>query len=162
MSNLFPDDETPKPAPQNPGPPQQPVDPNQPPPPQMVQGQVPPGYQPPPGQANPYAAPQGQHAPPPPGYYPNQGGDSTGGVIPYKNPHALIAYYLGIVALFPVIGVPFGIASIILGISGLRKRKQNPIIKGSAHAWIGIAGGVFSLICGGIAGLGLIAMLFEG
>ena len=76
-------------------------------------------------------------------------GDATGGVIPYKNPHALIAYYLGIVSLLPLIGVPFGIASVVLGIIGLRKRKENPKIKGSVHAWIGILFGTFSLFCGG-------------
>lgn len=76
-------------------------------------------------------------------------GDSTGGVIPYKNPHALIAYYLGILALIPVIGVPFGLASVILGFMGLSRRKQNPVIKGSIHAWIGIVFGVLSMFCGG-------------
>jgi hypothetical protein len=127
----------------------------------MMEGKVPPGYQP--GQANPYAAPQGQqYQAPPPGYYPNQGGDSTGGLIPYKNPHALTSYYLGIVALLPLIGVPFGIAAICLGISGLRKRRQNPVIKGSAHAWIGIAGGTFSLLCGGMLGFGFIASMMGG
>lgn len=124
MSNLFPDD--------NSNPPEKPQQPL-----------------PPQGQANPYSTPADyQHPPAHP--HPGQQGDSTGGVIPYKNPHALIAYYLGIVALFPLIGVPFGIASIILGVSGLKKRKQNPVIKGSVHAWIGILGGVFSLICGGV------------
>jgi len=75
-------------------------------------------------------------------------GDSTGGVIPYKNPHALIAYYLGIISLLPVIGVPFGLASVILGIMGLSRRKKNPVIKGSVHAWIGIVCGFLSLFCG--------------
>ena len=62
---------------------------------------------------------------------PAQRGDSTGGLIPYKNPHALIAYYLGIAALFPLVGVPFGIAAIILGISGLRKRRENQTASGT-------------------------------
>ena len=84
-------------------------------------------------------------------------GDSTGGVIPYKNPHALIAYYLGILALLPLIGVPFGVASIILGFMGLSRRKKNPVIKGSVHAWIGIVFGSLSLFCGG--GI-LVSMIF--
>ena len=83
-------------------------------------------------------------------------GDSTGGVIPYKNPHALIAYYLGIISLLPIIGVPFGLASVILGIMGLSRRKKNPVIKGSVHAWIGIVFGSLSLFCG--TGL-LVAMI---
>lgn len=91
-----------------------------------------------------------------------QEGDATGGLIPYKNPPALIAYYLGIVALLPLVGMPFGIASIILGIIGLRRRQKNPAIKGSVHAIIGILGGVVSLLCGGFAVFSLIFSLTRG
>ena len=78
---------------------------------------------------------------------PSAEGDTTGGIIPYKNPHALIAYYLGIVSVIPMIGLPFGIAAFILGLKGLRARKENPVIKGSVHAAIGIGcGGLFSLL----------------
>ena len=74
-------------------------------------------------------------------------GDATGGVIPYKNPKALIAYYLGILSGFPIIGLPLGIAAFILGIQGLKARRENPVIKGSVHAGIGIGCGcVFSLL----------------
>jgi hypothetical protein len=76
-------------------------------------------------------------------------GDATGGVIPYKNPKALIAYYLGIVSGLPLIGFPFGIAAFVLGILGLKARKRNPAIKGAAHAWIGIGcGGIFMILWG--------------
>ena len=71
-------------------------------------------------------------------------GDATGGLIPYKNPKALMAYYLGIVSLLIF---PLGIVSIILGFMGLADRKRNPVIKGSAHAWIGIVLGGLSLLC---------------
>ena len=101
---------------------------------------------------NPYAAqtdPASQQqtysAPPDPA----QQGDGTGGVIPYKNPKALIAYYLGIISGLPLIGLPFGMAAFVLGIMGLKARKQNPVIKGSAHAWIGIGcGGLFTVLWG--------------
>ena len=101
---------------------------------------------------NPYAAPtdpasqqQTYSAPPDPA----QQGDGTGGVIPYKNPKALIAYYLGIISGLPLIGLPFGMAAFVLGIMGLKARKQNPVIKGSAHAWIGIGcGGLFTVLWG--------------
>ncbi|WDI42395.1 DUF4190 domain-containing protein [Bremerella sp. P1] len=73
-------------------------------------------------------------------------GDGTGGLIPYKNPAALAAYYLAIVGLFPVIGIFASIPAFILGIMGLRKKAQNPAVKGSVHAWIGI-------ILGGLATL---------
>lgn len=97
---------------------------------------------------NPFQAPTAQMVGQPI-YPPLNEGDATGGMIPYKNPHALIAYYLGIVALLPLLGLPFGIASLILGIMGLSRRKKNPIIKGSIHAWIGIVFGAFSILCGG-------------
>lgn len=73
-------------------------------------------------------------------------GDNTGGIIPYKNPKALIAYYLGILSGLPIIGLPLGIAAFVLGIMGLRDRQRNPVIKGSVHAGIGIGcGGFFAL-----------------
>ncbi len=87
-------------------------------------------------------------------------GDATGGIIPYKNPHALIAYYLGIVALFPLLGVPFGIASFVLGIMGLRNRRKNPAIKGSVHAIVGIVFGIFSMLLGGLIGLAIVIAMF--
>lgn len=78
-------------------------------------------------------------------------GDNTGGMIPYKNPYALIAYYLGIFSLFPVIGLILAIPAFVLGIMGLQARKRNPVIKGSVHAWIGIVmGGLMTLIWGGL------------
>lgn len=84
-------------------------------------------------------------------------GDATGGVIPYKNPQALIAYYLGILSGLPLIGFPLGIAAFILGIRGLRARKENPIIKGSIHAGIGIGcGSIFTLLWG----FALFAMIY--
>ena len=73
-------------------------------------------------------------------------GDATGGVIPYKNPKALTAYYLGIFSGLPMIGLPLGIAAFVLGIRGLQDRNRNPAIKGSIHAGIGIGcGGFFTV-----------------
>ena len=91
-------------------------------------------------QHSPYPHPQYPQSPYPPE------GDSTGGVIPYKNVPALLAYYLGILSLVCCIfGVPFGIVPLVLGIVGLRRRAANPVIKGSAHAWIGIVLGGLNL-----------------
>ncbi len=76
-------------------------------------------------------------------------GDATGGVIPYKNPCALIAYYLAIFSLLPCIGIALAVPAFILGILGLQQRAKNPAIKGSVHAWIGIVmGGLMTLIWG--------------
>lgn len=82
-------------------------------------------------------------------------GDATGGVIPYKNPKALIAYYLGIGSLLIF---PLGFVSVVLGIMGLVDRKKNPVIKGSVHAWIGIVLGTLSILCVG----GMILMMVIG
>ncbi|MAI35240.1 MAG: hypothetical protein L7W43_06770 [Rubripirellula sp.] len=89
-----------------------------------------------------------------PQYNQNQG-DGTGGLIPYKNAPALIAYYVSLLSLLPVIGIPFGIASFVLGVIGLKKRARNPVIKGSVHAWIGIVlGGGTTLLWIGLIVLG--------
>jgi hypothetical protein len=69
---------------------------------------------------------------------PTEQGDATGGIIPYKNPHALVAYYLGIFSLIPMLGFFLGCVAVPLGILGLRQRKKHPAIRGTVHAWIGI------------------------
>jgi len=86
-------------------------------------------------------------------------GDVTGGIIPYKNPKALIAYYLGILSGLPLIGLPLGIAAFILGILGLRDRRKNPVIKGSIHAGIGIGCGCLFSLLWGLAIVGIIVAI---
>jgi hypothetical protein len=73
-------------------------------------------------------------------------------VIPYKNPKALFAYYLGIFSLIPCIGIPLGIAAFILGILGLKAANTHPNAHGKVHAWIGI-------ILGGLCAVGYTAAL---
>lgn len=73
-------------------------------------------------------------------------GDVTGGVIPYKNPQALLSYYFGIFGLVPLLGIPFALAAIILGIVGLKLSRITPAIRGQVHAWIGIVLGASSLL----------------
>ena len=88
-------------------------------------------------------------------------GDSTGGVIPYKNPPALIAYYCGIFSLIACIPFlfPLPIVALVLGIKGLRKAKAEPHVKGTVHAWIGIVcGAIFGLI-GIVSTVGAIAAI---
>jgi hypothetical protein len=84
--------------------------------------------------------------PPPPAPVPGGGGDATGGIIPYKNPQAWISYYLGVFSLIPVLGFLLTIPAIVLGVLGLKKKKKFPMIKGSAHAWIGISLASFSML----------------
>lgn len=76
-------------------------------------------------------------------------GDATGGVIPYKNPPALIAYYCGIFSMLACIPIflPLPIVALVLGIKGLRKAKAEPQVRGKVHAWIGIIGGsIFTVV----------------
>lgn len=80
---------------------------------------------------------------PPPPMAPQ--GDATGGLIPYKNPPALMAYYAGVFSVIPFFGFFIAIAAVWLGIVGLKRRKQQPIIRGSVHAWIGIIVGSISI-----------------
>jgi len=87
-------------------------------------------------------------------------GDGTGGLIPYKNPKALIAYYLGLLSGLPLIGLPIGVAALVLGIMGLRDRARNPIIKGSIHAGIGIGCGGFFAVFWTLIFILMIATIF--
>ena len=78
-----------------------------------------------------------------------EGGVST--VIPYKNVPALIAYYIGVFCIIcpPLLCFP----AIILGVIGLRRVKENPEVKGTAHAWIGILSGSFFLLLSIVVGV---------
>ncbi len=87
-------------------------------------------------------------------------GDSTGGLIPYKNAPALIAYYCGLFSIFPCF--PLGWVAFIMGIKGLNKVKKEPQVRGTVHAWIGIImGGLFGSIWT-LVTLGSIAALVFG
>jgi len=72
-------------------------------------------------------------------------------LIPYRNPRALVAYYLGVFAVIPFIGILPGIPGFVLGILGLRYRRRNPAAGGAVHAWIGI-------VAGGLFGFGWLAL----
>jgi len=76
-------------------------------------------------------------------------------VVPYKNPKALIAYYLAIFSLIPCLGLPLGITAFFLGLAGLKVVKTHPNAHGKVHAWIGI---ILGGLCG-LANLGVIAAM---
>jgi hypothetical protein len=83
-------------------------------------------------------------------------------LIPYKNPKALAAYYIGICSGLPCIGNIAGPVAIVLGIQGLKYYKENPVVKGSVHAWIGIiAGSIFSLFWWGMTLLLVLGSAFS-
>lgn len=73
-------------------------------------------------------------------------GDGTGGLIPYKNPMALLGYYVAVFGLIPCVGLILGPTAIIMGIMGLKFNKANPHTKGVAHAWVAIVLGSIELI----------------
>jgi len=73
-------------------------------------------------------------------------GDATGGLIPYKNPMALIGYYLGVFSLIPCAGLLLGPAALILGILGLRYKSRHPTAGGTAHAIVAIVLGALVLL----------------
>jgi hypothetical protein len=76
-------------------------------------------------------------------------------LIPYKNPMALISYYLGIFSLIPVLGFLLAPVALILGILGLSYRRTYPEAKGTAHAWVGIVLSSLSLL----GHLGVVALV---
>jgi hypothetical protein len=77
---------------------------------------------------------------------PASGNETVATIIPYRNPQALVAYYLGLFSLFHVLGFFLAVVAVILGIRGLLFAGRNPQAKGKVHAWVGI-------ICGGLFGL---------
>ena len=89
-------------------------------------------------------------APTPPASTP-KGDDGVSTMIPYKNTSALIAYYLGVFCILcpPILSIP----ALVLGIKGLRNVSENPEVKGTAHAWIGIVSGSFFLILSIVVGV---------
>lgn len=67
-------------------------------------------------------------------------------IIPYRNSAALTAYYLGVIALIPFLGLfaaPFAIG---FGVVGIRAYYRDPRCRGVVHAWVGIALGLLSVV----------------
>jgi len=55
-------------------------------------------------------------------------------MIPYRNGAALAAYYTGIFAFIPALGILLGLAGLVLGIIGLRNYNRDPRVHGTVHA----------------------------
>lgn len=83
-------------------------------------------------------------------------------VVPYKNPKALIAYYLAIFSLIPCFGLPLGIAALCLGVAGLRVVRIHPNAHGKVHAWVGVVlGGLCALANVGVIVAMVVASMAE-
>jgi len=92
-----------------------------------------------------------------------EAGDATGGIIPYKNKHALIGYYMSVGGLImmciPVIGIIYTISVVVLGVKGLKNAKANPQVKGQVHSWIAIIGGSLETIVAVIPNIAMIGAM---
>ena len=64
--------------------------------------------------------------------------DAVETLIPYKNPMGLMAYYCGVFALIPCVGLVLGPAAFVLGILGIRYANKYPTAGGKGHAIAGI------------------------
>ncbi len=73
------------------------------------------------------------------------GGIST--LIPYRNPKALAAYYLGLFALIPVVGLLTAPFAVVFGILGVQVARRDSNAKGTIHALIGILFGLVAVTC---------------
>jgi hypothetical protein len=78
--------------------------------------------------------------------YDDEEGDATGGLIPYKNGKALAAYYCGVFALIPCLGMVLGPIALIFGLLGLKYAKEHPRAGGKGHAIAGIVLGSLVLL----------------
>ena len=60
---------------------------------------------------------------------------------------AIAAGYLGLLAMFPLVGILFGFLGIIFGVLALKAISEDPELSGKGRAWFGIiAGGLFCLL----------------
>jgi uncharacterized protein YqgC (DUF456 family) len=90
---------------------------------------------------------------------PPESDDAVSTIIPYKNPKALVGYYLGVFSLIPCFGLILGPAALILGVMGLKDRQKNPQMHGMGHAIVAIVlGSITTLGNGGV----VIAMIVAG
>lgn len=106
--------------------------------------------------------------PPPPRPFaaaPSTADEAVSYIVPYRNPKALIAYYLGIFGLFPLIGLPLAFAALILAVQGLAYRRAHPESHGTAHAWVAIGLATVSMLYNLpfaiIVALGIFALIQE-
>ncbi len=79
-------------------------------------------------------------------------------LIPAKNVNALLAYYFGVFALIPCLGLILGIGAVVLGIRGKQACERDPNMPGKAHAWAGIVLGLITFLANAAA----IAWIFFG
>ena len=67
-------------------------------------------------------------------------------LIPSKNGHALLSYYLGLFSIFPLFGLVMGAIAVRSGRIALKAVKENPGLAGSTHAKVGIGCGAIGFL----------------
>lgn len=77
-------------------------------------------------------------------------GGTLSGIFPYRNPPALIGYYISVASLIPIFALALGPIAVILGVVGLRKHKADPSVKGTAHAIVAIVLGSLTTLGNGV------------
>jgi hypothetical protein len=83
-------------------------------------------------------------------------------VIPTRNPPALAGYYCAIFSIIPCAGNLLGPAALVLGILGMKRRRENPNLPGKAHALVAIIlGAVTTLFYWGLVVLLVIGALMS-
>ena len=59
-------------------------------------------------------------------------------LLPIKNKHSLIGYYVSLAGFIPLIGLPASISAFVLGILALRYEKKTHVPGAKAHAIIAV------------------------
>jgi hypothetical protein len=80
----------------------------------------------------------------PPSSAGNDGGISY--LIPFRNGWALAAYYVGVFALIPIIGLLLGPLAFVFGVIGLRHASAHKNAHGRVHAIVGIVLGILTIV----------------
>lgn len=82
-----------------------------------------------------------------------QFGAVTRMVVPLGRPvSAIAAGYCGLLAIFPLLGIPFAIGGIVCGIFAISAIRRDPKLSGLGRAWFGIIVGTLMLLLqGGVA-----------
>ena len=60
---------------------------------------------------------------------------------------AIVAGYMGLLAFFPLIGIPLGLTGVVAGVTALKRINREPELRGRGRAWFGIVlGGLMALV----------------
>ena len=71
---------------------------------------------------------------------------------------AIVAGYAGLLSMFPIVGIPFGVLAVGCGIVALKKMRLDPELSGRGRAWFGIITGAIMVVLWSIM---LVAIIFS-